>query len=266
MIRISHWILISLLLTGCAGFLKPQKEERVYDMNKPINIVVKGWLHEWDSGAADMTGVINGLKKNKENYIVVPTRTREGQEHNAKLIKEVIKDYLGHPKYIITGSRGTGEALIALANLSTKYTRDIKWVSYSGAHYGSPIADYWTEWYRIGGTMVFSEVVGWGWVGNIWEMRTKDSRKRANKLFKRIKHIPRVSLVSIRTSPEGLGPSRRIAYNICEDTGHEHDGIILAKDQVLPNSKAVLVYKNQPHMIRASDQYRILKKAKRILK
>lgn len=253
------------LLVGCSVVPpKPYTPQNI-DPAKPTYIIVGGWLSDWVKGGnGDLHEIVDYLERNGEQYIVAPVKTRNNQNQNSKIVLDAIQSIPGEV-IIVSGSRGTAEVAAAISRLSPADKARIKlWLSISGAHLGSPVANGWDSILLRIPTTIWSNVSGWGPMGNIREMRLERSRARFREIELSLVGIPTVSVVTISSGCWQSESFKRIGCEMVDALGLEHDGLVLAQDQIIPGSK-VITMRGHRHMLNAHYQVDMLRAAQQMV-
>lgn len=245
------------LLVACS-VAAPKPYVPAFD-DGPLYVLVPGWLADWGFGddAGKLTPIRDALEYNGKRVIVAPIKTKNNQATNARIINDIIRSNHGEI-VIISGSRGTSEAAIAISEMTPKERGRIGlWVSISGAHLGSMVADWYASSLMHHPTSVWSNIAGWGPMENIREMRTSVSRKRFAAIEHTLRDVPTVSVVTVIRSCDELPMFKRIGCSIVDSAGVPHDGLIAAQDQILPGSRVIWLDSHK-HMLGERGQKDIL--------
>lgn len=252
---------ISVLLLAACSVNPPTPNIPASPSADSTYIIVPGWLADWNKESHGMMKEIAvDLTSRNLAYKYAPVKTKNNQSTNAEIVVRTIVETPG-PIVIVSGSRGTSEVALAIAQLSNDDKARISlWVSISGAHRGSGIADYYASKLLYWPTAVWSWVVGWGPVENIDEMRFKPSRQRFSEVAPYLKGIRTVSVVTIARDCSHESGFLSIGCHIVASIGQQHDGLVLADDQILPGSKVIKFYGNR-HMLNEGEQAAALRAA-----
>lgn len=256
-----RYFLLCLLLVGCTAAPVrnlPEQDEPPRYRNHTV-VIVPGWLWE-HGGQADFGEYRSLLKRWGVPHKFIKTDSKARQEENAKLIRNAIYDIRG-PLILVTGSRGTSEAVIALSgellpgdrhkppDVANYHLNIDLWVNVSGAQLGTPIADAWTEPRWIWGTPIWAFFAGSNYEA-IQGMTTERSRARFLRLWPYVPRIPTVSIVTRDSTNQGRG-FMKIAWEQMA-SNKPHDGLIRCIDQPLPGSAVLEV--ESPHMLESGLQ------------
>ena len=256
------------LLAACSVTPPKPYTPQNADPAKPTYIIIGGWLSDWPTAGngsnGDLHEVVEYLERHGEQYIVAPVKTRNNQAKNSAIVLDAIRSIPGDI-IIVSGSRGTSEAAIAISKLRDNEKARIKlWVSISGAHLGSPVADAWDSILLRIPTTIWSNVSGWGPMGNIREMRLERSRARFREIELSLVGVPTVSVVTISSGCWQSESFKRIGCEMVDALGLEHDGLVLAQDQIIPGSK-VITMRGHRHMGNAGFQPDMLRMAQQMV-
>lgn len=255
MYRATHSLIICLISGLMACTVAPPKPytPQTVDPTAPTYILVGGWLADWKflgadtSSNGDLREIVEQLKREGSAYIVAPISTKNNQAKNAGIVLQSFRETTG-PIIIISGSRGTSEVAQAIAQMTPDEKARIRsWISISGAHLGSGIADYYASPALYWPTALVSRAIGWGPIDNIAEMKLGPSRERFAKIEHHLRGIPTVSIVTVSRDCSHLSGFLKMGCNIVASIGKPHDGLVLAEDQVLPGSKVIRL-EGQRHM------------------
>lgn len=248
-----------LMLEGCA-VTEPKPDVVRPEYIRATYLLVPGWLADWGSGAGNLGEIEADLKARGIPYVRAPVRSRNTQAENAAIVYALLMSIQGE-LVIVSGSRGTSEAALAIAKLPEREKLRIRaWISISSAHNGSLVANYYSGIILYPGTAIWSALSGWGRMQNIVEMRVERSRDRFSRIASRLADIPTVSIVTTTSDSSKFEFFKKFAFNVLESTGEPHDGLILARDQVLPGSRVIYCH-GQRHMLDDGRQVWALDKA-----
>ncbi len=177
----------------------------------------------------------------------IQTRGRQASEINAVIIRDAI-EALPHASRIIlvTHSKGTVDALTALANWPDLADRVVALVSVAGAVNGSPLADTVPDW-----VAQMAESIDLPECPRGQGVEAADSLRRATRLTWLTTHawparVHTYSLVAA-AGPGDMSAVLRPFDRVLARTEPANDGLVVASDAIVPGS-VLLGYANADHL------------------
>jgi hypothetical protein len=239
MLRAAVFALLYISIAGCAvNEPRPQVFRPEYPM--ATYVTVPGWLADWgDDGSGHLAEVEEDLRNRGFPVLRAQTRTRNSQQQNATIIYRLLQSIPGDV-IIACVSRGCAETALAVSWMPEDDQARIRSIiTVSSAHGGSLVANYYSNPILYAGTALWSNVCGWGPMRNIIEMRVERARALFATVMPKIVNVPKVSVVTTTSDISKFGSFKKFAFTILESTGEPHDGLILARDQIMPGARAI---------------------------
>ena len=177
----------------------------------------------------------------------IQTRGRQAAEVNADIIRDAIGAMPDSARIVlVTHSKGTVDALVALATYPELAGKVVGLVSVAGAVNGSPLADTVPDWVaQLAESISLSECPkGHG-------VEAADSLRRSTRLTWLATHVwpARVRTYSLvaMAGPDDMSTVLRPFYDILARTEPANDGLVVASDAIVPGS-TLLGYANADHL------------------
>ena len=211
-------------------------------------VMVPGLLAECASG---MSTVFADARANLETQgyrtAYIQTRGRQSSEVNALIIRDAVRAMPETSRTIlVTHSKGTVDALIALTAYPDLMDHVVALVSVAGAVNGSPLADSLPNWLAelAEETSLADCAPGEG-------VEAFDSLRRSVRLAWLSEHptparLRSYSLPAI-AGPEDISAVLQPFYRTLAETDPANDGLVAASDAIIPGS-TLLGYANADHL------------------
>ncbi len=211
-------------------------------------VMVPGLLAECLASTSTVFGDARGdLQAQGYRTGYIQTRGRQASEINAGIIRDAIRAMPADAHIIlVTHSKGTVDALLALATYPYLADKVVALVSVAGAVNGSPLADIVPDW-----VAQMAEAIALPECPRGHGVEAADSLRRSERLTWLATHawparVRTYSLVAV-AGPDDMSAVLRPFADILSRTEPANDGLVVASDAIVPGS-TLLGYAHADHL------------------